>query len=165
MAGCSAATTSNEAGTAAVAKPGAVATLQLAAGGSAGSVTASDGSSGLTIAISATGLTPGVHGVHIHTTGKCEAPGFTTAGAHWNPSGKMHGSENPMGPHEGDLPNLTAGPDGSGTLTYTIAGASVASMLDTDGAAFVIHASADDYKTDPTGNSGGRIACGVFAPA
>ena len=115
--------------------------------------------------IAATGLPAGVHGVHIHTTGKCDAPDFTTAGGHWNPTGKMHGSENPMGPHEGDLPNLTVGADGSGNLTFTVAGASLATMLDADGAAFVVHAGSDDYKTDPSGNSGGRIACGVFAPA
>lgn len=153
------------AATGTAAKPGASGTIRLASGADAGTVTATDDDGGMVVTVSATGLTPGVHGVHIHTTGLCDAPGFTTAGGHWNPTGKMHGSMNPMGPHEGDLPNLTAGADGFGTLTYRIAGASVAAMLDADGAAFVIHASADDYKTDPSGNSGGRIACAVFAPA
>ena len=111
--------------------------------------------------VDASGLTRGVHGVHIHETGKCEGPAFASAGAHWNPTMKMHGRDNPMGAHEGDLPNLMIGTDGRGSISIDVPGTS-AQLLDADGAAVVIHADPDDYKTDPSGNSGGRIACGVL---
>ncbi|MFX5252908.1 superoxide dismutase family protein, partial [Acinetobacter baumannii] len=83
--------------------------------------------------------------------GKCEAPGFTTAGGHWNPTMHQHGKLNPMGPHQGDLPNLVGGADGRGTLTVTIAGATLEGLMDADGGAIVIHEKADDLKTDPSG--------------
>ena len=107
------------------------------------------------------GLMPGAHGVHIHDVGKCEGPAFASAGPHWNPTMKMHGRDNPMGAHEGDLPNLMIGTDGRGSISIDVPGTS-AQLLDADGAAVVIHADPDDYKTDPSGNSGGRIACGVL---
>ncbi|WP_414902342.1 superoxide dismutase family protein [Sphingomonas flavalba] len=155
----------------AAAKPGVAATATanvIAADGTAhGTVTATQTTTGLDVVYTGTGLTPGEHGVHVHTTGKCDAPDFTTAGGHWNPTGKMHGSMNPHGPHAGDLPNLTVAEDGTGTIRFTIPGATLSggaeAMLDADGAAFVVHAGPDDLKSDPAGNSGGRIACGTFS--
>ena len=105
------------------------------------------------------------HGAHLHTVGKCEAPGFTSAGAHLNPSGKLHGTLNPQGSHLGDLPNIVVASDGTGALSAPLAGTAASLepvIFDADGTAFVIHAAADDYRTDPSGNSGSRIACGVF---
>lgn len=128
-----------------------------------GRATAREVEGGLRVTIETSGLTPGLHGAHIHATGLCEAPGFTTAGGHWNPLGTQHGSMNPAGPHEGDLPNLIVGTDKRGTLAATIPGGTFAGLLDSDGAAMVIHAGPDDLKTDPSGNSGARLACGVFA--
>ena len=121
----------------------------------------------LRVRIESTGMSAGSYGAHIHTTGRCEAPAFTTAGPHWNPTGQMHGKDNPDGMHKGDLPNLMVGADGRGSLEYTIPHAVLSGMLptklvDEDGAAVVIHANADDYRTDPSGNSGDRIACGVL---
>lgn len=117
--------------------------------------------------VDAEGLPAGAHGTHLHMVGKCEAPGFTTAGDHLNPHGRQHGSENPQGMHLGDLPNLTAGADGKGSLTAPLQGTPAelqAALFDADGTAVVIHAAADDYRTDPSGNSGSRIACGVLTP-
>ena len=112
--------------------------------------------------VQAQGLPPGTHGIHIHAVGRCEAPDFQSAGPHWNPTSRQHGRDNPQGAHHGDLPNITIGADGRGMLHADVAGASWAELLDADGAAVVIHATADDYRTDPSGNSGGRIACGVI---
>jgi Cu-Zn family superoxide dismutase len=114
------------------------------------------------------GFVPGTHGVHLHQTGRCDPPDFASAGPHWNPAGRQHGRLNPQGPHLGDLPNLQVERDGSGRLEFTIAlaagtAAHVNPLLDADGTAIVIHAAADDDRTDPAGNSGARIACGVFA--
>ena len=117
---------------------------------------------GFRLAVEAGGMTPGAHGIHIHTVGKCDAPDFKTAGAHWNPTMKMHGRDNPKGAHSGDLINLMVGTNGSGTLQADVSG-DMASLMDEDGSAIVIHAKPDDYKTDPSGNSGDRLACGVFA--
>ncbi|WP_066800990.1 superoxide dismutase family protein [Sphingomonas soli] len=108
------------------------------------------------------GISKGLHGTHIHAVGKCEAPDFASAAGHWNPTAHQHGKENPAGPHMGDLPNLNVGEDGRGQITLTLKGATFAGLMDEDGAALVVHAGPDDYKTDPAGNSGGRIACGVF---
>lgn len=118
-----------------------------------------------TLKLAASNISPGPHGVHIHAVGKCEAPGFTSAGGHLNPHGKQHGSQNPAGAHFGDLPNLVAASTGSGELIAPLTGSAdavQALLFDADGSAVVIHATADDYRTDPTGNSGARIACGVF---
>ena len=120
---------------------------------------------GLRIVVDAAGVGPGVHGVHIHAVGRCDPPGFESAGPHWNPTGRQHGRENPQGAHLGDLPNLTIGSGGRGRLEFTAAGAQLRGergALDRDGAAVVIHATADDNRTDPSGNSGARIACGVL---
>ena len=117
----------------------------------------------VSVTVNAPGLAAGMHGVHIHTVGKCDAPDFASAGGHWNPTAHQHGSMNPMGPHLGDLPNLTIGADGQGKLDFTVAGATIEGLLDADGSAIVIHAAPDDLKTDPSGNSGARLACGVLA--
>ncbi len=141
------------------------AALSDAQGASKGDLSISKIGDGLRLTLRASGISPGVHGVHVHMVGSCVAPDFTSAGAHWNPIGKQHGMQNPAGPHEGDLPNIEIGADGTGTLTATIPGTlsdGANPMLDTDGAAIVIHAGPDDMKTDPSGNSGGRIACGVI---
>lgn len=143
----------------------AVAMLRTAANGDAGRAMVTDTEGGLRVTLDARGLPPGTHGAHIHMVGRCDAPDFTTAGGHWNPTAHQHGTMNPQGPHSGDLPNLIVGTDGRGTIGIVIPGATVAGLMDADGAAMVVHANPDDLKTDPSGNSGGRIACGVFQPA
>lgn len=140
----------------------AVAMLQTAKGAPAGSATVTPGPGGVSVSLRVEGMPPGQHGVHIHMIGRCDAPTFESAGAHWNPGDKEHGLENPMGQHAGDMPNLTVSADGRGTLSYTLKGASLEAIRDADGSAMVIHAAADDQKTNPSGNSGDRIACGVF---
>ena len=140
----------------------ATAMLQTATGTDVGRATATDVTGGLRFTLDAKAMPPGTHGAHIHMVGRCDAPDFTTAGGHWNPTGMKHGSMNPQGPHEGDLPNLIIGTDGRGTIGITIPGATMAGLMDADGSAFVVHAGPDDLMTDPAGNSGGRIACGVF---
>jgi Cu-Zn family superoxide dismutase len=141
----------------------ATATLMTAAGKDVGKVTVREVDGGLSVSVDAHDLAPGMHGAHLHTVGKCEAPDFASAGGHWNPTNMKHGSMNPQGPHEGDMPNLMIGADGRGKLTTRLAGGSFDALMDTDGAAMVIHAAADDLKTDPSGNSGARLACGVLA--
>ena len=145
---------------------GASAIVKDASGRELGTLTLADGSGGITVSGTLRGMAPGDHGIHIHTTGACEAPGFTTAGGHWNPMSKMHGTQNPAGPHYGDMMNITVGADSSASVQLTTTGGSLhgADMLmDADGAAVVVHATADDYKTDPSGNSGDRVACGVVS--
>ncbi|MCH4892608.1 MULTISPECIES: superoxide dismutase family protein [unclassified Sphingomonas] len=149
--------------TADTAGPIAVADLRTATGGDAGRVTATAAATGIEVRVDARGLTPGQHGIHVHTVGRCDAPDFTTAGGHWNPTARQHGSMNPAGPHSGDLPNLTVDAAGNGRVEFTLAGGTMDGLLDADGGAFVVHAGPDDLKTDPSGNSGGRVACGVFA--
>lgn len=121
------------------------------------------------VRVTVRGFVTGTHGVHLHETGRCDAPSFTSAGAHWDLAGRKHGRLNPQGPHLGDLPNLQVARDGGGRLGFTIAipagtAAHTNPLLDADGTAIVIHAAADDDRTDPAGNSGARIACGAFAP-
>ena len=116
------------------------------------------------------GLSPGLHGIHIHAIGSCVPPLFTSAGGHYNPLGKQHGLDNPFGSHAGDLPNLTVNEAGVGRLDTTTdrvtVSAGPATLFDDTpgavGSALVIHANTDDQITNPTGNSGGRIACGVI---
>jgi superoxide dismutase, Cu-Zn family len=143
----------------------AVATLMTPQGAQVGRATASEVAGGLRFTVDVKNMPAGLHGAHVHTTGRCDAPTFETAGGHWNPTQMKHGSMNPQGPHQGDLPNLQVGTDGRGTLGGTIPGATMAGLLDADGAAFIVHAAADDLMTDPSGNSGGRVACGVFQPS
>lgn len=140
----------------------AQALLKTADGKDAGSVTATQEDGGIRLAINATGMSAGEHGIHVHMTGKCEGPKFESAGGHWNPMGAQHGLSNPQGQHSGDMPNLVVASDGSGRMDYLLDEAQLDQMLDTDGAALVIHAKADDQKTDPSGDSGDRLACGVF---
>lgn len=140
------------------------AALRTAQGADAGRATAREVAGGVRFTIDARGLPPGTLGAHVHTAGRCDPPAFETAGAHWNPTAAKHGTNNPQGPHLGDLPNISVGADGRGTLAMTMAGATMAGLLDADGATMMIHAAADDLVTDPSGNSGGRIACGVFQP-
>lgn len=118
------------------------------------------------LTVSATGMPQGTYGMHVHAVGKCEGPKFESAGAHWNPGNKQHGKSNPQGAHAGDLDNLEVGQAGSGGATVSLAEAlrgGMSPILDEDGAALVIHAKADDYRTDPSGNSGDRIACAVLS--
>ena len=122
---------------------------------------------GVQMSVKVANLSPGVHAIHIHEAGKCDAPGFTTAGGHFNPANKQHGIENPAGRHAGDLPNLKVGANGKGTFKSTIqdvtlAGDGATSLFHAGGTSVVIHAVADDMKTDPAGNAGARIACGVI---
>ena len=120
---------------------------------------------GVAVHVMASGLTPGVHGIHLHAVGSCKAPDFASAGPHWNPMKKMHGLDSPHGAHLGDIPNLDVKADGTAMLTTVVKGAKLDSsktgLFDSDGTALVIHAGPDDNKTDPSGNSGGRIACGA----
>ncbi|WP_419814396.1 superoxide dismutase family protein [Glacieibacterium sp.] len=151
------------------APPSVTATTQLLGpnGEMRGSARLEQRAGGTRVIASVEGLPAGPHGIHLHAVGKCDAPGFTTAGGHFNPTMKMHGSMNPMGPHEGDLPNVDVAADGKGKVEFTVPGlmltGGTAPLLDADGAALVVHATADDLKTDPSGNSGGRIACGIIA--
>ncbi len=132
-----------------------------------GQVTISEDPAGLVMNINGVGMPAGVHGIHLHEKGLCEGPKFESAGAHWNPAGKKHGRDNPEGAHAGDLANLTVAADGTATVSVPVAGAKMSSgammLADADGTALVIHAKADDYKTDPSGDSGDRIACAVVA--
>ena len=112
------------------------------------------------------GLTPGLHAVHIHAVGKCDAPGFTSAAGHFNPAGRKHGLNSAEGAHAGDMPNMLVTKDGSGRFEVLTDGITLRtgplSLFDTDGSALVIHAGVDDYVTDPTGNAGDRAACGLI---
>ena len=129
-----------------------------------GSVRAWQTAGGVTFRIDGVGLPHGVHGLHVHAVGRCDPPDFTSAGAHWNPAGKKHGMNNPAGPHAGDLPNVEVAANGVLGATVTLPNANLAALIDADGAALVLHAAADDYATDPSGNSGARIACAVLQP-
>lgn len=140
----------------------AQADLKMADGTDVGKAIAEEVDGAIRVMVEVHGMTKGVHGAHVHTVGKCEGPDFASAGGHWNPTAHQHGKDNPMGPHSGDLPNLSVGEDGRDRTIFTLPGGTYQGLMDEDGAALVIHANADDYKTDPSGNSGGRIACGVF---
>lgn len=122
---------------------------------------------GIAAVVEVSRMAPGIHGIHIHAAGICEPPDFKTAGGHFNPHAKKHGLKSAEGAHSGDLPNLEVGPKGNGKLTATLSSATLgvgdpASLLGPNGSSIVIHAKADDEMTDPSGNSGDRIACGVI---
>ena len=140
----------------------AQAELKTADGTRVGTAVAEEIDGAIRVMVEVAGVAKGVHGTHVHAVGKCEGPDFASAGPHWNPSSHQHGKDNPLGPHSGDLPNLSVGDDGRDRTIFTLPQGTYAGLLDEDGAALVVHAGPDDYKTDPSGNSGGRIACGVF---
>jgi superoxide dismutase, Cu-Zn family len=141
--------------------------LRNARGQVAGHATLAQESGGVRLRVDVTGLAPGAHGIHIHAVGKCEPPSFDSAGPHFNPDGKHHGLDNPAGPHAGDFPNLIVGPDGSAKASFldsrVTLGPGSHSLFPAGGTSLVIHADPDDERTDPAGNSGPRIACGVIA--
>jgi len=137
-----------------------------AQGRNVGTVTAMQEGTQVRVRVAAMGMPAGVHGAHLHAVGRCDGPDFATAGPHLNPTNRQHGMRNPNGPHLGDLPNLTVGSDGRGTLEATLAATLIpgqAPLFDADGTSFVVHAAADDMVTDPSGNSGARIACAIMA--
>lgn len=142
----------------------AKAELKMENGKSAGTVTLTETPNGVLLHVTLTGVPEGVHAFHVHAVGQCEPP-FTSAGAHFNPGSKQHGVENAMGMHAGDMPNVTV--PASGTLTFDVLNPGITlkagpnSLFDADGSAVVLHGAADDYKSDPAGNAGARIACGV----
>lgn len=141
------------------------ATLRQANGLPAGTAQLFSSGSDVTLTVAVAGLSEGTRGIHLHTTGKCDAPDFTTAGGHLNPASRQHGIDNPAGKHLGDLPNIVTGTSGTGTFTANLGARDTvfAALFDADGTAIVVHAGPDDYRTDPAGNSGSRIACGVIS--
>jgi Cu-Zn family superoxide dismutase len=145
----------------------ATASLKDASGNEVGKATLTNTPSGVLIRLDLTAISPGEHAFHIHAVGKCEPPDFKSAGPHFNPDTTKHGFENPEGPHAGDMPNLFVPGDGKLSIELLNPATSMsgeAALLDADGAALVIHAGPDDYQTDPAGNAGDRIACGVITP-
>jgi Cu-Zn family superoxide dismutase len=144
----------------------AKAALKNLDGKDVGTVTLTETPHGVLLSLSVKGLPPGEHAFHVHAVGKCEPP-FTSAGGHFNPGGKKHGMMAPEGQHAGDMPNLHI--PASGELAVEVQNAAITlekgkpnSVLDADGSTVIIHAGKDDYKTDPAGDSGGRIVCGVI---
>lgn len=153
-----------------VQKPGAMAVLYNAQKEKVGTAHLTETKEGVKIHIMASTLSPKAHGFHIHEVAKCVAPGFESAGEHYNPGKRQHGFDNPKGFHAGDLPNLEVNKDGMVTATavtknVTLQKGQPNSVFDQNGSSIVIHEQADDYKTDPAGNSGKRVACGVIKPA
>ena len=123
---------------------------------------------GVKFAVNVSDLTPGEHGIHIHTVGKCEGPAFASAGGHFNPTNAHHGINNAQEPHPhvGDIPNLVVGADGKAKTSFVVEGATLGdganSLFHDGGTSLVIHAKADDLMSDPSGSSGDRVACGVI---
>ena len=145
----------------------AKATLINPQGQKVGQATLAQTPQGVKIVLQVENLPPGVHAYHIHAKGVCTTPGFESAAGHFNPFGKQHGLKNPAGPHAGDLPNITVGPDGKANFEVvanlvTLQEGQKNSLFQPGGTSLVIHAGPDDYVSDPAGNAGPRIACGVI---
>ena len=140
--------------------------LSFANGLPAGTVQLLGAGNSLTLAVGLTGVDPGEHGFHLHTTGACAAPDFKSAGGHLNPQNASHGRLSDGGQHFGDLPNIVVGASGTATATFDLQGPNRERMLnwlfDEDGTAIVLHAGPDDYRSDPAGDAGPRVACGVL---
>jgi len=146
--------------------PAAKATLKDAQGKTLGEATLRESPAGVLVKLDLQGVPPGTHAFHIHTVGKCDAPDFMTAGGHFNPTTMKHGLMATGGPHAGDMPNLFVPADGKLSVEVLDANVTLSagprSVFDTDGSALMLHATADDYASDPAGNAGARIACGVI---
>jgi Cu-Zn family superoxide dismutase len=146
--------------------PRAAADLVNAGGQKVGTAGLTQHGASVRLVVEVAGLTPGPHGIHLHAIGRCDPPAFTSAGGHHNPLRRRHGLETPQGPHAGDLPNLVA--DATGQARYETTTDRVTiddgplGLFDADGTAIVVHERADDHKTDPAGDSGARVACGVL---
>jgi len=140
--------------------------LKNAQGESIGTATLSASGKGVRIKLDLKNLTPGMHAIHFHQVAKCEGPAFETSGAHFNPDSKMHGLKNPKGPHAGDMINFNVSSKGTANATVTDMHVNMGdgpnSLFANGGTSLIIHEKADDQKTDPSGNSGGRIACGTI---
>jgi Cu-Zn family superoxide dismutase len=139
--------------------------LKDAQGKAVGDVIVWDQGAGVALELKLHDLTPGEHAIHFHQVPKCEAPDFKSAGGHFNPDGKKHGFDSPDGHHAGDMKNFTVGADGKASVKLEDNDVTLKDgphSLLSNGAAIVVHAKADDYKTDPSGNSGDRVACGVI---
>ena len=145
---------------------GATATLLDSAGATVGTATFRQAQPGVRVDVELRGVPDGAHGIHLHAVGTCDPKDFASAGAHFDTEGKKHGLKNPAGPHAGDLPNITVQNGQSTGYSETTSRVALelgaTSVFDTDGTALVVHAAPDDDVTDPSGNSGARIACGVL---
>ena len=143
--------------------------IKNAEGKSVGSASLRETKDGVVMTVTVKGLPEGLHAVHVHSVGKCEGPAFTSAGPHFNPMDKKHGLKNAAGPHAGDLPDMYVEKNGTGRYEVLIdsmtLGSGETSIFDADGSTIIIHVTADDNVTDPAGNSGDRIACGVITKA
>jgi Cu-Zn family superoxide dismutase len=150
-------------------KPTATAKLADSSGKQIGLAILTGTDTGFSVGISVAGLPPGLHGLHFHETGQCTPPEFASAGRHFNPTSGRHGLANPDGPHLGDLPNLLVQPDGSADTTFRLNPVLLQpgpqSLLRPEGTAIVVHAGPDDQRSDPSGGSGDRIACGPIEPS
>ena len=143
------------------------ATIQDAKGQTVGEAQLQETPHGVLLKLTLKDIPAGTHGLHVHQVGKCEAPAFTSAGGHFSPDGRKHGFHTAEGPHTGDLPNIEVPASKMLVTEHLVANATLKTgpraLLDADGAAIVVHANRDDYRTDPAGDAGGRIACGVIS--